>query len=118
MAEPGDCVIVQIAVGHQQVGWQAFIADREAVILRGDFDLVGFQIQDGLVGAAVTELELERLRSAGETKQLMPEANPKNGEFTQQLADGRDGVRKRFRVARSIGQKDPVRIECEDVIRG
>jgi hypothetical protein len=63
---------------HRHIGRQRFRVHREAVILRGDFHLAGFQIFHRLVAATMAELELERFSAECLTKDLVAEADAKN----------------------------------------
>ena len=69
---PFDRLIVEIAVRDLQFRGKTALFDREAVILRGDFDSLVVEVQNRLVGAAVAKLELEGRRSAGQREQLVP----------------------------------------------
>ena len=87
---------------------QGFFLDREPMILRSYLDSTRFAIKNRLVGTAVTELHFESLCTAGQREQLVAQADAKNGEFSEKVLDGRDGVRQRLRVSRPVAQKDAV----------
>src|SRR4051795_11788243 len=63
---------------HGLVGLDAAAAvgrlDREAVILRGDLDLLSPQVLDGVVAAAMSERQLVGLQADGLAEQLVAEA--------------------------------------------
>ena len=51
-----DSLVVEVDAIDRNVAGQTFGIDREAMVLRGDFDFAGFEILDRLVGAAMAEL--------------------------------------------------------------
>ena len=83
-------------------------ADGEAVVLRGDFDPAGVQVLHRLIGAAMAELELERLGAAGQRQQLMAQADAEDRRLAEQAADRLDGVVQRLGVAGAVGKKHAV----------
>src|SRR5213592_4762605 len=100
-----DRAIVQVDMSHLELRREGIRIDREAMVLRGDVDAAGPQVLDRLVAAAVAELQLERLSSEGERKQLVAEADPQEGDATGEFARGshrgRDDLRMR-RIPRAI----------------
>jgi hypothetical protein len=69
-------VIVQVDVRDFYVtGGQGFRIHAEAVILRGDFYLLGEQIFYGMIRTVVAEFQLEGFSAQREPAQLMAEAN-------------------------------------------
>ena len=62
-------------MGDLDISGERFGIDGETVILRGDLDLAGLEKLDGMVRAAMTELQLERLAAQREAKDLMTEAD-------------------------------------------
>jgi hypothetical protein len=63
---PFERAVVQVDVRRLHVGGQRLGADGEAVVLRRDLDLPVFRFKHRLIGAAMAELELERLRAEGQ----------------------------------------------------
>ena len=55
--------VIEIEVRDLHVVRDGVWVDREPVVLRRDFDLAGLQILDGVIAAAVAELQLERARA-------------------------------------------------------
>src|SRR5438093_11341782 len=71
---PLDRVVVQVPVGDLELGrLHGLRVDREAVVLRGDVDPPGAEVLDGLVPAAVPELQLVRLAAEREAEDLVAE---------------------------------------------
>lgn len=58
MTEPFDGVVVQVDVRDLAVAWKRIGIDREAMILRCDFDPPGRQVLHRLISAVMTEREL------------------------------------------------------------
>ena len=61
--------------------------DREAVIVRGDFDLAGELVQHRMIRAAMAELQLVGLAAEREAEDLMAEADAEDRRLADQLAD-------------------------------
>lgn len=61
-----DGVVVEIGVSHFKFSRQILSVNRKAVVLGSDLDFAGQVIHDGLISAAVSELELERFGAASE----------------------------------------------------
>ena len=55
--------VVEVDMSRFDVPGKLLLVDREAVILRRDLDLLGSIVEDGLVGAAMPELEFEGFAS-------------------------------------------------------
>lgn len=55
MPQPGNCVVVEVDVGHLNFSRQGIRIDGEAVVVGGYFYFAGGQVLDGLVAAAVAE---------------------------------------------------------------
>ena len=91
------------------VGGQRRGVDGEAVVLRRDLDLAGLLVADRVIGAAVAELELERLGAERLAEELMAQADPEDrdasrfggGPDERPQGAGRFGERPRDRRARS-----------------
>ena len=95
----------------QEVG-QRLLVDREAVVLRGDFDRARFEILHRLIRAAMAELELERLRAAGQAEQLVAQADAEDRLLAQQAADRADRVVERLRIAGAVREEHAVRVDA------
>ena len=87
VAQPFDGLVVEVDVRDLELGRQGLGIDGEAVVLRGDLDRAGLQVLHRLVRAAVAELELERLRAAGQAEQLVAQADAEDRLLAQQAAD-------------------------------
>ena len=75
------------------------------------------EVLDRVVGAAVAERQLERLEADGAAEELVAEADPEDRPLADELADGRDDVVERGRVAGPVGEEDEVGVVGEDVLR-
>ncbi len=64
-----DAVVVEVDVRDLDLGGQALGAHREAVVVRGDLDLAGVPVLDGLVAAAVAEAQLVGRAAEGAPEQ-------------------------------------------------
>ena len=70
-----DRAVVQVEVRHFDVVRHRCRIDGKPVILRRDLDLAGSQLLDGMVRAAVPELQLEGLRAHRQAEDLVAEAD-------------------------------------------
>src|SRR3970282_1576677 len=89
-----------------------------AVVLGGDVDAAGPQVLHRVVGAAMPELQLERLRTEGAAEELVGEADAEHRPLADQRFHGGDGVVQERRVARAGGEHDAVRLQGEDIAGG
>src|SRR6185312_15682336 len=81
-------------------------ADRgEAVVLGGDLHAARGEVADGVVGAAMPEGELGGLEADGAAEQLVAEADPPHGLAADDLANGRDDVVQRRRIAGPVREE-------------
>ena len=108
VTEAGDGVVVEVAVGNFEAGGERIFLDGKAVILGGDLYFARKHVQDGLIGAAVAELELKCLRAAGEAEQLMAESDSENGNLAQYAANAVLGVVERLGIAGAVAEENPV----------
>src|SRR5688572_2264490 len=71
-----------------------------------------------MVRSAVAELQLERLAADGEAEDLMPETDAEHRDVRlHQLADVADGILERRRIARTVAEKDAVRLDRQEILR-
>src|SRR5207245_1155523 len=79
-----------------------------AVILRGNLDFASGEVLYGLIGATMAEFKFEGLSAQRLSQDLVSETNPKNRHpALDEIAHSLDGVTKRRRVARPIGEENP-----------
>jgi len=64
VAEPGNRLVVQVAVRDDQLVGQRCFLNRETMILSRDLNLARFQVQDRLVRSPMAKLQLESLCAA------------------------------------------------------
>ena len=88
----------------------------EAVVLRGNLHTAADEVHDGLVAAAVAELELFHLGAAGEADHLVPQADAEQRHAADELAHLGVGLLHGIRVARAVGQKDAVGVARQDLL--
>ena len=69
-----------------------------------------------MVGAAVTERQLEGLKAHRAAEQLVAEADAPHGLLADERAHGLDDVVERGGVARAVGQEDRVGIFGEQLL--
>ena len=103
VAETFERLVVQVDVGDVDVVRVERIGiDREAVVVRGDFDALGELVHHGMVGAAVAELQLVGLAAQREAEDLMAEADAEDGRFADQAAHVVDLGVQRFGIAGAV----------------
>src|SRR6266545_4925603 len=91
MAEALQGLIVEIHVRDLHlVEIERIRVHRETVIVRRDLDLAGDLVDYGVIGAAMSELELVRLASDGQAEKLMAETDAEDRRLADELADVRD----------------------------
>src|SRR5258708_5179056 len=79
MAEAFERVVIEIDVGEVDVVCvERLGVDREAVVVRGDFDASGGLVEDGMVAAAMSEFQFEGLAAEGEAEDLLAQADAEN----------------------------------------
>ena len=88
MAETFERLIVEIDVRDVDVaGVERIGVDREAVVVRSDFDTLGDFIDDRVIGAAMSEFQFVSLAAERETEDLVAEADTEDGGFADEIAD-------------------------------
>ena len=115
--DPFDGVVVQIDVGDFQIGGETFGVECEVMVLRGDFDRTLREVADRMVAAVVAELQPAASGAAGESEQLVSEADPHQRNFSDQAPHRFDRVGDRGRVRRTVGEEDAVRFVPEHLLR-
>src|SRR6266705_3174813 len=115
-------VVIEVEMRYHErrgAGDAAGVArDCETVVLRRDKYLSCLKIAYGMVAAPVTVWQLGRPAAEGEAEQLVAETNPENRQrAVAQLANGLDGVADGGRVARSVREKHPIRLELANARR-
>ena len=98
--------------------FERFFFDGVTVILRGDYDFARFEILDGVVGAAVPEFELVRVRAQRQRKNLMSQADAENRSRADKFFDFADDFGHVFGVAGAVGQKNTVGFERKNFFGG
>src|SRR5439155_9279790 len=109
--------VVEVDVGHLHLALERFRVHREAVVLRGEVDLVADYVADRMIRAAVPELELVGAAAHGEGEDLVAEADAHHRDFAEVLAGLDVGAGDRGGIARAVAQHHPVRFAGEDLRR-
>ena len=92
--------------------------DREAVVVRGDFDALRQLVDDRMVGAAVAEFQFVGFAAEGEAENLVAEADAEDRRLADEAADVVDLGVQRLGVAGAVREEDAVGFEREDVFGG
>ena len=93
VAEAFDGLIVEVDAIYYHVARQGGRVHGETVVLGSYFDFAGFQVFDGLVGAAMAEFELEGFAAVGLAQNLVAQTYPENRDaVVEEVARGLDGV--------------------------
>ncbi len=110
--------VIQVAVGdHAVAGCQRSLIDAESVVLARDFNPPGIQIPNRLIGTAVAEGELPCGRSEGQCQQLMPKANSKYWQATNEAPQRLQHLLDGGRVAWAIGHHEAVWLPGQNLLR-
>ena len=110
MSHPLGRVIIEIDLSEFNLpGVQRVRIDAESMILRGDHHLACSEIFDRLIGPSVSEFQFEGLPSESQSKELMPQTDPKDGFLSDQMVNRLNGIGNRFGVPWPIRQNDSVR---------
>ncbi len=111
--------VVQIDAVDDDLRGKRLRIDGKTVVLGGDFDAPAGQILDGLVGAAMTELELERLSAEGLAENLVPQADAEHRQArTDEVRHGLDGIAEGGGIARSVAEEDAGGLVLQGLGRG
>ena len=98
-----DRVVVQVeCVISMSFEIQAVRIHGEAVILRRDLDLIALDVQNRMISAVMSELQLVRPAAQSESQNLVPRQIPKIGFFPSRLPHILDRVIHGFRIAGTV----------------
>ena len=87
---------------------QAAAIDGKAMVLRGDLDIVTLSTSYRLVATAMTEFQLVGLAAQRNREQLVAEADAKEWNLAEQLADVLLGISDRLRVSWSVAEENAI----------
>lgn len=112
-------LIVQVGEVLTPVTGQRGGVDGVTVVLGGDVALASSQVQSGDVVGTVAVLELDRLGTSSESKELVTHADAHDGDLRglHQLAQVVDGLSAVSRVTGAIGDEDAVKV-VSDLVDG
>src|SRR5207249_11594843 len=98
-----DGPVVQIDAIDRNIGRQRGWIDREAMVLRSDFNFAGLQVLHRLVRAAMAEFQFEWLAAKCLPENLVPQTDTENRNAApDQLTDRFHGIAERRRIAGTI----------------
>ena len=101
-------------MGDLDLAHERFLVGGEAVVLRGEVDLVADHVAHGMIRAAVSELELVGLAAHGEREDLVAEADAHHRDFAEEIAGLLFGAGHRGGIARAVGEHHSVRLAREN----
>src|SRR5438105_8637278 len=91
--------VVDVSMAHLYVGAEACFVDRVAVVLRRHVHAPARFFPDRVVGATVTELQLEGLRAEHFGEHLVAKANPHERRLSHERRRASDRVVEQRRIA-------------------
>ena len=115
MSHPFAGLVIEIDLGQLHfLGIERHRVDTKPMILRRDRNLSCSEVLDGLVGPQVTEFQLECPAPIGQSQELVPQTDPEDRPFIEELSDCIHGIGERLRVSGSVGQEDSIRVMGQD----
>ena len=109
--------VVQVEMGDFRPLLQRIDIDTETMILRRNFNLPGCEVHHRLVAPVMAEFELIGLSTQRQTHKLVSQTDTKQRDFPHQGGDILLGIGHRSRVARPVRQKNPIRLEPQNLCR-
>src|SRR5882757_10415483 len=95
--------VKQRAMRGPQVVRQCGLVHRETMVLTGYENPAGIDFQHRVIGAVMAEFHFHGLRTAGQSQQLMTQANAEHRDVgLEELRNGGDGIVARLWVTRPI----------------
>ena len=123
--QPLDHVVVEAHVGDAHVsvgsrrGGVERCADGEPVVVRGHLDLAGGAVHHRLVDPPMAVGQLVGLEAEGAAEELVAEADPEVRDAPAQCRPEQLDLRGgRGRIARTVGEEQPVRRGGQHVVQG
>ena len=104
--EAFHCLVVEIQMCHHRLVTDACLVHRKAVVLGRYLYTAGLQVLHRLIGTSVTKLHLIGLSTHRAGENLMPQANPEDGQLAEQRRNRLVRPGDRGGVSGSIGEKD------------
>ena len=105
-------VVVQIKMGDFDIaGRQRFGIDTKAVILGGDFHLIGQKIFHRMIRAVMAEFQLERFSAQRDPAKLVAKADAEDRHTPCQFANVIDRVSDGLGIPWAIGKKHAIRAQ-------
>src|SRR6266702_1664739 len=95
--------VEQGAMGGPQVAGQRGLVHRETMVLTRYEDPAGVDLEHRMIGAVMSKFHFHGLGAAGQSEQLMTQANTEHGNVgLEELRNGGDGIVARLRITGSI----------------
>ena len=91
--------------------------NNESMILGGDLNFSGSKILYGMVSAMVSELQFVGGAAKGQTEYLVAKTDPEDRHLAQKFLHAGHSVFDRFRVTRTVGQENTVRLKLKNPFR-
>ena len=111
-------IVVQVHMRHSNLVLHRFHVHGKPMVLRCDLYLAGGQVHDRLVAAMMAELELVRPPAEGEAQKLLPQADPEDRLFAEDLFYVLDRIGDRLRISWTVRQEDTIGVHGEHFLRG
>ena len=108
VAHAFEGLVVEVDVAGLDVGGKRGGIDGEAVVLGGDLDLARSLVADRLVGAAVAELELERLAAEGLAQELVAQADAEDRDTARLGGRPDQGLERLIGFEQRAGSPGPL----------
>src|SRR5215813_12653803 len=103
MAHSFEASVVEVEMGQLDlVRVQTVGVNREAVVVRSDFDAAIASVLHGLIAAAMAEFQFEGLASERQAEQLVAQTDAEDRRGAEQPFDLADNIRQRGGIARAI----------------
>ena len=118
MLQSFERVIVQVHVGQLDLAHlQRIRVDHEPVVLHRDFYFPGGEVHHRVIAAVVAEFQLEGPAPQGQSENLVPETDSKDGHSPDQLSYVLGGVFERLGVSGAVREKYAVRLSGQHLRR-
>ena len=108
--------VVEVLVGRLTTPGDGIGNDDKSMILRGDFNLPCLFLPHWLVDAVMAEFQFFRFSPGSLSEDLVPQADAKDRQFSQDRGCRCHQVGEGRRISRTIGKKNPIGSPGKDVL--
>ena len=116
MSKALQCLIIQIDVSDFDFGFGKRIDfDRKSMVLCGNFDLTRGNPKDWVVTTSMPEFQLIGASTQGQAQNLVTKTDAEDRFLAEQLPHRVDCVCHGLRIARTVGEKNPVGIKAQNL---